>query len=303
VGTEEFAKTAYERWNDFSAPISCEESLELIDEIKARAAGLGTEIVGPEDEENLEVQRRIVETCSVRSSTMSKNMLALAAQFAGPPTAMQIGAGHTERVKDRLSDAGVSFAVIRPNSFEENAKNGNLSSEAYKRKMGALSVDAPGWVGRLLDDRLKPPPVVGKLWFQSKAELLLLTTLVARAAAQGQLPPFNDALGDVLPLLQSVTLLPDTIEVIGNDVIFGVEARDRNSQLVHIWVRTTRDKDIARQTLNDRLLAALSNVQAKDIPSGEPEPVESEPKLQRVSSDVIAKFAEERSVLNTRIGS
>ncbi len=301
LGTDEFTKRMSERLKDASLDASCEELLERTDEIKAKAAEVGAEIK-PEHQEDLEKLRRFYEACSVRSDTMSKNTLALVGQSPGPPAAMQTGVGHTDRVKDRLSDAGVSFAVIRPSSYDQDSKNGDLSSEAYDRKADALSVDPPGWLGKLLDDRLKPPPVVGELWFRSKADLFLLATLAARAADRGELPPFDDALRDVLPQLQNVTLLPDTIEMSGNDVLFGVEARDRNDHPVEVWVRTTRDRDVAEQTLDDRLLAALSNVQAKEPPSGKPEPTESEPTLQRISSDTIAIFAQDRSgVLKARI--
>lgn len=298
LGTDEFTKKTFEQVSDPSVTASCEEMLELIDEIEAKAADVGADIA-PEDEENLQALITFYRACSVRSDALSKNTLALAEQVAGAPVAMQIGAGHTSRVKDLLTDAGISFAVIRSDSLEQGRRNGDLSLQAYDRKLAGQSVDPPGSLGALLDDRRKPPPVVGELWVQSKAELFLLTTSIARAAAQGQLSPFDDALGDVLPQLQNLTLVPDTIQVIGNDVVFSAQVLDNNSRPVVVWVRTTKDRDLAERTLNERLFEALSNVQEKDEPSDKPESTESEPRLQIVSSDTIAKFAMDRSVILT----
>lgn len=298
IGTDEFTKETSERLDDPSINISCEELVDLADEIETKAAEVEADIT-PEDEDNLDSLRTFYKTCVDRSGIIVDNTLALVQQFAGVPVAMMIGAAHTDRVKQLFADAGISLAVIRPNFMEQGRENGDLSYEAYDRKLAGLSVGSPGSLGALLDSRRKPPPVIGELWAQSEADLRLVTTKIARAAAQGQLPPFNDALKDVLPRLENVTIVPGTIQMIKNEVVFSVEALDNNSQPVVLWVRTIADKQLAKQTLNERLFEALSNVQEKDEPSDEPEPPESDPVLQRVSSDTIAIFSKDQSVILT----
>lgn len=143
----------------------------------------------------------------------------------------------------------------------------------------------------------KPRPAIGSLWLQSKAEIFWLTTRIARALAQGQPAPFDEALKDILPRLKNVTLMPDTIQVIGNDVIFSVQALGNNSQPVQIWVRTRTDKALAEKTLEERLLEARSNIHDKEPPTDEPEPTESGPTLMRVSSDTIAKVSTDQGAI------
>jgi hypothetical protein len=129
----------------------------------------------------------------------------------------------------------------------------------------------------LLDGRRKPRPVVGELWIQSKAEVSLVTTLIARAFAQGQPAPFDEVLEDVLPRLENVTLVPNTIQVIGSDVIFSVQALNNYSQPVALWVRTRVDKALAERTIEKRLFEDLA--------------------LVRASSDTIATFWTDQAVI------
>jgi hypothetical protein len=302
ISTDEYTEEMYARLSDPSVILSCEKLVELVDEIEAKAADVAADITS-EDKANLKALRTFYQTCVDRSKTMVDDILSLLEQFPGAPLAMTIGAAHTEGMSDLFTDAGVSFAVIRPNSLAENREEGDLSFEAYDRKLLQLSVDPPGSLGALLDGRRKPPPAVGELWAQSKAEVYLLTTFIARAAAQGQPPPFDEALEDILPKLKNVTLMPDTIQVIENDVVFSVQALNNNSQPVQIWVRTRADKALAEKTLEERLFEALSNVHDKEPPAEEPEPTESEPTLIRVSSDTIAKFStDQAAIVNTTLG-
>ena len=302
ISTDEFTEEMYARLNDPNVMLSVEKLVEIIDEIEAKTAEVEADIT-PEDKADLEALRTFYQTASLRGHTMVTNVLALVEKSSGVPVAITIGAAHSE-VSDLFADAGVSFAVIRPNSLAENREEGDLSFKAYDRKLLQLSVDPPGSLGPLLDGRRKPRPVIGEVWLKSKAEMYLLITRIARAFAQGQLPPFEEALSDVLPGLRNVTLIPDTIQVDGNDVIFSVQVLNNNSQPVQIWVRTKVDKAIAEKTLKERLFEALSNVQDKESPDlHEAELTESEPILTRVSSDTIAKVStDQAAIVNTTLG-
>ena len=302
ISTDEFTKEVYARLNAPDVILSVKELVEIIDEIEARAAEVEADIT-PEDKANLEALRTFYQTASLRGHTMVTNVLALVEKSPGVPVAMTIGAAHSE-VSDLFADADVSFAVIRPNSLAENREEGDLSFKAYDRKLLQLSVDPPGSLGPLLDGRRKPRPVIGEVWLKSKAEMYLLITRIARAFAQGQLPPFEEALSDVLPGLRNVTLIPDTIQVDGNDVIFSIRALNNNSQPVQVWVRTRVDRAIAEKTLKERLFEALSNVQDRETPDQrEAEPTEFKPILIRVSSDTIAKVStDQAAIVATTLG-
>ncbi len=229
---------------------------------------------------------------------MVGNVLKLAKQFPNAPVAMTTGAAHTEKLATLLRQAGVSFAVIEPNSLANNRHNGDLSSEAFDRKGLQLSVGAPGSLGALLDGRKKPQSILDTAWAKSDSELRLLTTLIARAAAQGQTPPFEAALREVLPRFTNVTIVPDSFQVMDKDVVFAVKALKAGKTPsdkpvpVQIWVRTRADRASAGvMYLEERLFDGLTRVQAKDAPEGKAEPSESKPTLMRISSDTVAKFS------------
>lgn len=302
MGSDDFTDQMYDRLFRSTEGLSCEGLVNDIDEIEARAAEVSVEI-DREDRDNLQGYRTFYQTCSDRSATMVENTLDLVQRPAAALVAMTTGAAHTDRIKELLRGADVAFAVIQAKSFGEDSRNGDLSTAAFERALAGSSVDSFGSPGALLDGRKKPPPVVGELWYQSKADLFFLTTRLARAARQGEPPPFDETLNDILPRLQSVTLLPETVQMVGNDVVFAVEAVDNNSRPTVIWVRARAEKDLAEMTLEERLFQGRANVQQKDAPSDK-EPVASEaPVLEVVSTDTIAKFSHDQSaILSTTLG-
>lgn len=302
LGTDDFVKEKYDVLFDPDLSLSCEELVTLADEVQAKAAEVGTELT-TEARESLRDEEAFFQTCSDRSVTMVSNVLDLGAASPSGPVAMTIGAAHTARVESLLEDAGVSFAVIRAETFDQGGEAGDLSAQAFDRKLEAFSVDPAGSLGSFLDSRKKPPPVIGELWSESKAELFFLITSLARAASQGERPPFEGTLGGVLSQLQSVTVVGEEIRMDEKDLIFAAEALDNNGQETVLWVRARVDRDAALQTLQERLASGLSTVQEKDEPSREAEATEADPVLQRVSSDTIAKFSNtESTIINTTLG-
>ncbi len=297
INTDEFTKEMYARLNDATIVLPCEALVELVDQIDAKAREVGADVTS-EDRANLEAVREFYQRCSDRSHTMVQNILALAEQVPGQPVALSTGAAHTEKVIELLTDAGVSFAVLQPISLAEGRTAGDLSLDAYDRKLLGLSVDPPGTLGPLLDGRKKPQPVTNSTWAQTKAEMSWLTTMIARAAAEGQEPPFEEALKEVLPALHNVTLVPDSIQIVDGDVVFSATLLNNDSQPVTIWGRAVKAVAIGEKLLEERLFESLANVQDKEPPSDEPEPsTPSQPVLRRVSSDTIAIYSTDRAVV------
>lgn len=159
-----------------------------------------------------------------------------------------------------------------------------------------------GALGALLDSHKKPQPVIGEIWLQSKANIFLITDVLAHAAAAGEVAPFNDALSK-LPPLEGITLDQNSIRMKDGDVIFSVEALDRNGRPVTIWVRTRASPEAAERLLEDRLLEARDNIQSKEEPSEEAEAETSPSVLTPVSSEAVAKFsASEAEIKSTSLG-
>ena len=288
INTDEWTSNKYALMQDETIIIQAEEWLQIIDDIAAKAVEVGAD-VDSDDKANLQALRQFFERASDRSRTMVAYTMDLLNQSPNAPVAMIIGAAHTELVAQLFAEKGVSVAVIRGNSLEENRKEGDLHYQAYERKSNSLSVDPAGALAALLDGRKKPQPVIGEIWFQSKANIYLLTDLLARAAAAGEMP-LTDTLSK-LPSLEGVTLNQDSIRVEEGDVIFGVEALDANGNQVTIWVRARASGEVVEKLLRNRLSEGYTHVQSKEEPSEEPEAETSPPVLTPVSSETVAKFA------------
>jgi hypothetical protein len=300
ISTDPFTDETYKWMNDDSVIRSAEEWVEMMDEIQAKAAEVGVEIEA-DVEADLEAYREFFATASQRSDTMVDYVLDLAETQPEKPIAMITGAAHTERVIDLLEDAGVSAVVLRANSLAEGLEKGDLSFEAYDRKLQALSVDAPGSLGALLDGRKKPPTVTQQLWFQVKAKIYLVVTRAARAIAEGH---SIDELEGMLPTYDNVTFRP--IEMDGDELIFEIETVDNNNDPITIYGRAVVNKDATEQLLVDRLSDALEMVQSEEAPDPAVEESQevSEPTVKSISSDTIATFSKDQSAIKaSRLGS
>jgi hypothetical protein len=163
LGTDDFAGEMYEKLNDPVDIVSAEAWLTALNEIQAQAEDVEVEL-SEEDIANLDGMGEYFEHVSQRSDAMVDAILALAEANPDSPLAMNIGALHTERVSKLLAQAGVSYAIIRPDSMEDGNAAGLLSVEAYQRKAQGLSVAPDGWLGSFLDGRKKPKPVAEKEW-------------------------------------------------------------------------------------------------------------------------------------------
>lgn len=284
ISTDEWTSEEYALINDDTQIISAEGWLKILDEIEAKAVSIGADISADESQ-GMSDLRKFYEMASQRSITMVDNTLAIAS--ADAPVAMVIGAAHTELIVDLLTKQGVSFAVLRSNTFDMNLENGDLSSEAYDRKSQKLSIDQPGTLGALLDGRKKPQPVIGKTWFQSKIETYIIADNIARYVAGGGKLPLPD---DVIPEMGNVILDKSSIEIKGNVVFFSVKAKDDNDKQVTVWIGAQANKESVDTLLEQRLTLGRDNTLEKDVPSSDEESTSTEPKLIDISSQTTAAF-------------
>ncbi|MCC7188903.1 MAG: hypothetical protein IT312_09190 [Anaerolineales bacterium] len=292
ISTDEWTSEEYALMNDETRIISAEEWLKILDEIEARAVNADVS----DYKQGMDNLRQFYETASQRSRTMVSNTLEISKNSPNVPVAMVIGAAHTELVANLFTNQGISFAVIRGNALDSGSENGDLSNNAYDRKIQNMSVDLPGSLGALLDGRKKPQPVVNEVWFQGKAQIFLLTDILARAAASGKTPPFDDVLNN-LPELKGVTLDKSSIAIKDDDVVFSVTALDNSGNEVTVWVRARTDGEAVEKLLEGRLQEALEEVQSKGAPSNEDENTPSKPELTAISSQTIAEFSTDQSLI------
>lgn len=283
IGTNRWAKEQYDKLSDPAIILSEEELVAILDAIEAKAAEVSADLRAS-DKENFRALKTFYETALIRSRTMVSNLLPLADKYQGTPVAVTMGAAHTAKVSQLLTASGVSYAVIKPLSLVTGDKRGDLSSVAYDRKLKGLSVGEKGSLGSLLDNRRKPPPVVGKLGFRSQADLMYLTTMIARAWDRGEPVPFNQTLSSVLPELQYVRLDTNSFIIRDGDVIFSVEAQTNDpSRTATIWVRTKRMRTGAlERTPEQYLFESRDRVKEARDPS--------QPQLERISGDTIAVY-------------
>lgn len=295
IDTDEWTSKEYELIYDDTQIISAEGWLDILDEIEEKAVGLDISV---EDKQAMDGLREFYETASQRSRTMVDNTLEISNLSPNVPVAMIIGAAHTELIVDLLTENGNSFAIIRGNALDKGLENGNLSYAAYDRKTQQLSVGLPGSLGALLDGRKKPQPVINKVWLQSELQTYHLTDILAKAARSGQLPPFDDELNN-LPELKGITLNRSSITIKDGDVIFSVDVLNDNGEEVTVWVRARTDKDAVDKFLEDRLQEALKEIQSSEEPSTDEEKTSSEPELMAISSQTIAKFSTDKSLIES----
>jgi hypothetical protein len=104
----------------------------------------------------LETLKTYLGVVSERSDAMAANALNLLAAHPGEPLAITIGALHTERVIEDLTEAGVSVVLLRSQAHVEKSTAGLLSPEAWERKQEGGAVTP---LGILLEGGKKPPPV------------------------------------------------------------------------------------------------------------------------------------------------
>jgi len=263
--------------------------------IEIKAAEVKADVTS-DDKAGLDELKKFYKARQAASDTMALNTLALAEKYPGAPVAITVGSAHAPRAADLLTAKGVSFAIIKPRSLDSDDEKDYLSDDALARKQKLVSVDEQGGLGRVLDNRWKPRPVLPKIWFRSEAQIKYLATVLARAVRRGERIPFEQTLRGEGSDLQYIKLDPNSFEMDGGDLIFRVDAQtdDSRKSPVPVYVRAKAIGDVSDKTLEQRLLE-------------EREKTKQPPKLDadgliltETSRDVIAKFAPDYATIKKK---
>jgi hypothetical protein len=181
VSTDAFTAEKYAQLTDLTGDVSAEDRLRIYNELRTRATEIDAGIP-PEVEADLDSASSFFETGIQCSDVMVESILDLVSAHPEAPVGMIIGAGHTARVVKLLAEAGASFAVLRSQAQAETSSAGLLSYEAFNWKLQGLSAAPEGWLGAVLEDRRKPPPVANRPCFQIEVEIRLVAQGLAHKA-------------------------------------------------------------------------------------------------------------------------
>ena len=294
VSTDEFAAEMRKRLDDPIHIASAETWLEALDALQEQAEAVGAEIPA-ENQAALEGLKKYLGYVSQRSEAMVQATLALAQAHPEAPLAITIGAMHTEKVVQLLTEAGVSFVVLRPRSLAEGDTAGMLSAEAYRRKEQGLSVAPDGWLGSYLDGReKKPPPVAEKEWYKAKMELSeaiqrLVNICTALFVEEGM------TVEEIMERLHAdgndriTTSQGWVVDVISGDAEsgtpeFGLSLRSPSGEIYSVSARVigSQTKAEMKRTIEERLDQARQEIEQEEPPS---ETQSAEPLPERVCSN------------------
>jgi hypothetical protein len=199
--------------------------------------------ISPAARSGLNAELRFFEAGIQRSKVMV-NTVAAELGDANGPTAMIIGAAHTDGVKRFLQESGVSYVVLTPEAL--HPKFGSLSIEQFDRKnKGKWARVSPGTLGRLLNPASatpvkeakgrKPPPIIETATAKSYADATLASILIASAARDKKKVP-----GDIWNSVQSlpgVTIDRSSFSILDDDVIFSMNLSRTDGTTRTVWAR------------------------------------------------------------------
>jgi len=253
--SDPWVKQRYEALKN-SKPTSSEESISQLRDLQNKAREVGAS-VDPKDEAALEQIIQFYQTASKRSSTMVDKILDLAAGSPGQPIGMIVGAAHTDKVAELLTQRNAVFAVIRP--VDLDPKYGSLTAEQFERKSnGKWAHNAPGTLGHVLNSYHKPPPIIFRTTGESYASMNLAGMLIAKAARSGG--PIPDSIWPQLSSLPGIRIDRNSFARDGYDIIYRAWLLDDSGKETEVWARvgTTTKRTLsggsAQGTLEQKLL-------------------------------------------------
>lgn len=292
------------------------EWLDLLTEIEKKVQDVGAR-PEPGERQAMRELKRFFGTADERSLTMAEATSALARLSSGPPIAMMIGAAHTDRVCREFDQSKMPYVVLGPRSLAGEDKIGDIDMDAFFRKGRKLSVDNET-LGRLIDGRKKPPPVIAEAWLQAKASLYLLTHKIAkladRAERSGAAPPRQPPFGLSSKELNlpAVRVNLRTIRLVDGEVVFKAILFPTDTKRARtLWVRA---KTVARPAADADIEPLLKMAMTK-LRTGREKSAriraDADAKDDRktttpvvhVSSEVIAKFSSTEAGIRRGISS
>lgn len=233
IGSDSWTKQKYAQISQ-KCPnvVSAEDMARHLDEIQNEAKSRNITIDSKTSKDMQEL-KKFFQIASERNTSMVHETIALAKSTTNSPIAIIIGAAHTAGVSKLLRDLRYTFAVITPLSLIDCDEANNLEPDAFERKYDGKSLDSSG-LGSILDGRRPPKPVINQPWMISKANMYYAISMIARAAAAGEKPPFNSLA--VLDL-KGVNIDKNTYRIDNGEVIFQANIEDENGKQQQIWFR------------------------------------------------------------------
>lgn len=236
---------------------STAQELEGLARLEAEAKRRGVDIP-PELASGMQLLKRFYSASETRSEVMIRKLSELSKQSS--PIAGVIGAAHTTRIVEGLRANGISVAVIRANALD-NRKTQELSQEeylGYERKLERRSVESEG-LGALVQKKRKPAPVLELPWVKRKVNVYQATVAVTTSVlVSNDKPPYR--IGALPP---GISVDPDKISRIGDEVLFSIGIEDEKGGKSTIWVRagyarSTVDRDRSRADIDGRIQSLLA---------------------------------------------
>jgi len=299
ISLDEWAKQKHAELKAHKSTVSTKEELAKLREIQKKAESVGAPIL-PEEKAAMAELMSFYEAAMKRSDVLVKAALDVNASGAGSLVALKVGAAHTREMTPRLDEARVAYGVLTPLSLVAGAEAGDINFASFDRKCRLQSVDWTGnFSGSLLDGRRMAAPVVGETWFKGKSQLYFATALLARMAGS---EPFPDPEGKKkIDALDLVRVDWSTMRKEANgDVVFKASVQGAKGQ-VDIWTRCGVPKNLvtppesSKPNLEEMLLRSLEEVRKEKGTREEP-PITA---LERITLDVVAKFARSQDALGT----
>jgi hypothetical protein len=237
--------------------ISIPELAQQVRQIQNEARKLGVQ-VEPEVREGLQNTLSFYKTATKRSDTMTSYLMNLLASSGAAPVAMIIGAAHSKEVMDKLRKQDVSCALVRPIAF--NPTFANLTIEEFERKNDLKWARiANGTLGRLLNNKRKPPSIIETPTAQSYASAYMAVTTLSEAARGGKRIP--EDIQTQLSNLPQLRIDFKSIERDGYDVIFRMWLTQTDGTEKEVWARAgTADSPEQAKSLEEKLLQAIADL-------------------------------------------
>jgi hypothetical protein len=260
LNADPWVRQRYQTLTDRSN-LSSEARLALIRELRSRASEIGVAIES-QPREDLERMEQFYQNSIQRSFTMVNHILTLPSIAARVPTAMIVGASHTEDIAGLLAKDHIGFSVMRPQAFDRRA--GQLTFEQFKRKsVGKWAHNESGSLGRIFNAQRKPPPVLNQAQGRTYIATMLAAVLLAKAARLGQQPPDSIL---VLPGLAGLRIDQESFTSDAYHLVFRAEAVGAGEPWKEIWAKVSYPWPAPQDaTLEDKLARAITDLQF-DVP-------------------------------------
>jgi len=301
VKTDPYASQIWARYTDPINVPSMDELVSMVESVKAEAQKPEVRArvnIRAQHDTNIETLLAFFKVHAERSSVIPANMLKVAAANPGAPLAMIFGAAHSPRVVEQFTKAGVSFAIVRPQSLAEGSRAGWLSSQAIARKRLGQSAALPGQLGAILSGSKKYEPVADKTWFKQQQAIREIAAAAATRGLElqkegktstdlrnGISQAVKDKVAELNPPLK-ITLPAPMVKEGRVEIPFGFEDPAGKWKTLGItWA--TGDKFAGN--LESRLNLSRGNLQAQKEPIADP-PKGTPPPPQNISSNVKATW-------------